>query len=81
MIAPPIALAKKTVSAYVRYRDAAAHRISESSQAVLFEKAQDLFKQLVLKMQCTPSEELMVSENLSHLVANTPPSKRHPKVH
>lgn len=80
MIPAPIALARQTVNAYARYRDANVYLLPPGTRAEFFERAQALFKKLVIAMRCEPHEELMVSENIAHMVHDIAPSKKPPKL-
>jgi len=79
MISAPVALARQTVNAYARYRDADVHHMSPGDRADFFEKAQELFRKLVRAMECRPDEERMVSENIAHMVHGMAPSMKPPK--
>lgn len=48
MIPAPIALARQTVNAYARYSDADVYLLPPGTRAEFFERAQALFKKLVI---------------------------------
>ena len=80
MIPAPVALARQTVNAYARYRDADVHHLPPGTKAEFFEAAQALFRKLVVAMKCEPHEGWMVSENIAHMVHGIAPSKKPPKL-
>jgi len=79
MKAPPKKLADQVIRAVVKARDSQLHGISPAKQATFSNRAQTLFKKVVRAMDCSPSEEWMVSENIGRIVSNIAPSKRPPR--
>ncbi len=71
MKAPPKRLEKKAIAAACKYRDSV-DRVPVRIQQRFYDKAKRALDACTKAMECTPSEEWMVAENLAHIVSQIP---------